>query len=298
MPTTKKKEEQNQLPVQNVSNQSQTQQTGNGYQSKWQPQINDLMGQYLNRDQFKYDVNEDALYQQMKDMYVMQGQKAMMDTMGQTTALTGGYGNSWAQGAGQQAYQGYLQQLNDNIPDLYQMALNQYMNEGDQIAQNIGMMMDQEGIDYGRYRDQMADQEDAYNKLVALMENYHYEPTAEELAAAGMPVAHKNAIMKPYYDALAAARAAKASSGGGGSSGGRGSGGGGGGGGLTEDEETAYNYVVNMWNNAVEGGSSRFNPYTVVKSTNQLTSSQKTAAEQIIKEFESTGAFKNNKKLS
>lgn len=222
MPTTKKKEEQTQLPVQNVSNQSQNQQTGNGYQSKWQPQINDLMGQYLNRDQFKYDVNEDALYQQMKDMYVMQGQKAMMDTMGQTTALTGGYGNSWAQGAGQQAYQGYLQQLNDNIPDLYQMALNQYMNEGDQIAQNIGMMMDQEGIDYGRYRDQMADQEDAYNKLVALMENYHYEPTAEELAAAGMPVAHKNAIMQPYYDALAAARAASASSGGGGSSGGRG----------------------------------------------------------------------------
>lgn len=222
MPTTKKKEEQTQLPVQNVSNQNQPQQTGNGYQSKWQPQINDLMGQYLNRDQFKYDVNEDALYQQMKDMYVMQGQKAMMDTMGQTTALTGGYGNSWAQGAGQQAYQGYLQQLNDNIPDLYQMALNQYMNEGDQIAQNIGMMMDQEGIDYGRYRDQMADQEDAYNKLVALMENYHYEPTAEELAAAGMPVAHKNAIMQPYYDALAAARAAKASSGGGGSSGGRG----------------------------------------------------------------------------
>lgn len=243
MPNTKKKEEQNQLPVQQVNNQTQQPQTNNvqqaqtmlqqqmsnGYQSKWQPQINDLMGQYLNREQFKYDVNEDALYEQMKNMYVMQGQRAMMDTMGQAAALTGGYGNSYAQGVGQQAYQGYLQQLNDQVPDLYQMALNQYLNEGDQMAQNIGMMMQQEGLDYDRYRDQMADQEDAYNKLVALMENYHYEPTAEELAAAGMPEAHKNAIMKPYYDALAAARAAAASSGGGGGSsgsGGRGTGGG------------------------------------------------------------------------
>ena len=41
------------------------------YESKWQPQINDAVNQYLKRDQFKYDVNEDALYQQMKDMYVI-----------------------------------------------------------------------------------------------------------------------------------------------------------------------------------------------------------------------------------
>ena len=213
MSTTKKKEEQTQLPVQNVSNQNQAQQTGNGYQSKWQPQINNAVNQYMNRDPFRYDVNEDALYQQMKDMYVMQGQRAMMDTMGQTTALTGGYGNSWAQGAGQQAYQGYIQQLNDNIPDLYQMALNQYMSEGDQMAQNIGMMMDQDAFDYGRYQDQLAAQEDAYDKLVALMENYHYEPTEAELAAAGMPVAHKNAIMQPYYDMLAAQQAANSGGG-------------------------------------------------------------------------------------
>lgn len=293
MPTTKKKEEQTQLPVQNVSNQNQAQQTGNGYQSKWQPQIDNAVNQYMNRDPFRYDVNEDALYQQMKDMYVMQGQKAMMDTMGQTTALTGGYGNSWAQGAGQQAYQGHLQQLNDNIPDLYQMALNQYMSEGDQMAQNIGMMMDQDAFDYGRYQDQLAAQEDAYDKLVALMENYHYEPTEEELAAAGMPVAHKNAIMKPYYDALAAARAASASSGGGGGQPYQGPAQT-----MTGDEEAAYDFVTSMWNNAVEGGSSRFNPYAVVNSTNKLTASQKAAAQEIIKEFESTGAFKNNKKLS
>lgn len=286
MPTNKKKEEQNQLEVQDVSKQNSTQQ--NGYQSQWQPQISSAVNDYLNRDPFQYNVNEDALFQQMKDMYVLQGQRAMMDTMGQSAAMTGGYGNSWSQGAGQQAYQGYMQQLNDSIPDLYQMALNQYMNEGNVMAQNIGMMMDQESLDYNRYRDQIADQEDAYNKLVALMENYDYIPTAEEMAAAGMPESHMQAIMRDYLASL---------QGGGGSYYGRNpkpatdDG-------MTADEETAYNYVVNMWNNAVEGGSSRFNPSAVVNSSNQLTASQKTAAQQIIKELESAGVFKNNKKLS
>jgi hypothetical protein len=97
------------------------------------------------------------------------------------------------------------------------LALDQYINEGSKMQGDIAMMMQQDSLDYDRYRDQMADQEDAYNKLVALMTNYHYEPTAEEMAAAGMPEAHKNAIMKPYYDMLAEQAAAAAASSGNGS---------------------------------------------------------------------------------
>lgn len=195
MATTKKKEEQNQLEVQDMSGQNTSQQTGNGYQSKWQPQINEQVNQYLNRDKFQYDVNEDALYQQMKDMYVMQGRQAMMNTIGQSTALTGGYGNSWAQGAGQQAYQGYIQQLNDSIPELYRMALDQYINEGDQMEQNIGLMKDMESTDYNRYWDQMADQDAEYEKLLTLMTSYSYQPTEKEMASAGMSDAHMRAIL-------------------------------------------------------------------------------------------------------
>lgn len=54
----------------------------------------------------------------------------MQDTMGQAAALTGGYGNSYAQGVGQQAYQGYLQQLNDNVPQLQAQALQTYQVGG------------------------------------------------------------------------------------------------------------------------------------------------------------------------
>lgn len=78
---------------------------------------------------FNYDVNEDALYQQLKDKYIQQGKLAMEDTIGKASAMTGGYGNSYAQSVGQQAYQGQLDNLNDSIPELYDMALARYNTE-------------------------------------------------------------------------------------------------------------------------------------------------------------------------
>ena len=70
------------------------------YQSKWQAQINDIINRILNREEFSYDLNGDALYQQYKDQYMRGGQRAMQDTMAEAAALTGGYGNSYASTAG------------------------------------------------------------------------------------------------------------------------------------------------------------------------------------------------------
>ncbi len=142
------------------------------YQSTWQGQMDQLMDQILNRKPFEYDVNSDALYQQYKDQYMLQGQQAMMDTMGQAAALTGGYGNSYAQTAGQQTYQGYLQQLNDRIPDLYQLALSKYQMEGNALADQYAMVGAREDQAYGRYRDSVSDY---YNELNRLYNQYATE---------------------------------------------------------------------------------------------------------------------------
>ncbi|MBO7319778.1 MAG: hypothetical protein J6V06_07160, partial [Clostridia bacterium] len=82
-------------------------------QSQFQDTLQQTMNQILNKEKFTYDVNADALYNQYKDQYMAAGKTAMQDTMGQAAAMTGGYGNSYAQAVGQQQYQGYLQQLND-----------------------------------------------------------------------------------------------------------------------------------------------------------------------------------------
>lgn len=115
------------------------------------------MEKYLNRDKFSYDLNGDALYQQYKDQYINQGKLAMQDTIGQAAAMTGGYGNSYAQSVGQQTYQGYLQQLNDKVPELYQLALDQYNQEGENMLNQYGLLADRENTEYGRHRDTVAD---------------------------------------------------------------------------------------------------------------------------------------------
>lgn len=152
--------------------QQQMAQKPGQYQSTWESQINDTIQQILNREKFSYDLNGDALYQQYRDQYVNQGKLAMMDTMGQAAALTGGYGNSYAQSVGQQAYQGYLQQLNEVVPELYGMALDQYNQEGDALYDQAALMAQMEDQDYGRYRDQLSDY---YAELERLTNDSRYQ---------------------------------------------------------------------------------------------------------------------------
>lgn len=98
-------------------------------------QLNALYEQIVNRKPFQYDLNGDLLYQQMADQYTQMGAQASRNAMGQAAALTGGYGNSYAQQVGNQANQQYMTALNQNIPDLYQQALNAYLAEGDRMMQ-------------------------------------------------------------------------------------------------------------------------------------------------------------------
>lgn len=121
------------------------------YVSQWKPQIDSTVNSILNRKDFQYDVNGDALYQQYKDRYVNLGQQAMMDTMGQAAKLTGGYGNSNAQMVGQQAYQNYLQGLTDKIPELAQLAYQRYAQQGQDLYQKYGLLNSQDQAAYDRW---------------------------------------------------------------------------------------------------------------------------------------------------
>ena len=123
----------------------------------WMDTLNDTINQINNREKFSYDLNGDALYQQYKDKYIQQGKMAMMDTMGQAQAMTGGYGNSYAQSVGQQAYQSSLQNLNDIVPELYQLALDQYNREGQDLYDKAALLGQQEDREYGMHRDDVSD---------------------------------------------------------------------------------------------------------------------------------------------
>ena len=125
--------------------------------------LKDQMDKINNRKQFTYDLNGDALYQQYKDQYMTQGRLASADAIGQASAMTGGYGNSYAATVGNQAYQGYLQKLNDVVPELYNMAYNRYQQEGQDMKDMLAMYESAYGREYGEHRDKVSD----YNTTVA-----------------------------------------------------------------------------------------------------------------------------------
>ena len=142
------------------------------YVPAWQDEADAYLSQYQNRDPFSYDFNSDALYNQYKDQYIQQGKMAMMDTMGQAATMTGGYGNSYAQTVGQQAYNQQLGQLNQIMPELYGMALDRYTQEGQQLLDMYGLYMDKDAQDYARYQDGL---NNWYTQLQYLTDSYENE---------------------------------------------------------------------------------------------------------------------------
>ena len=133
------------------------------YQSRFEDRLQELYDQIAGREAFDYDPEEDESYQRYARLYAARGAAAMEDTLGKAAALTGGYGSSYAQGAGQQAYNGYLQELAALVPELRQAALAEYRQEGQALADRYSMLAQQEKNDYARWQDERSD----WQKLLA-----------------------------------------------------------------------------------------------------------------------------------
>lgn len=139
--------------VEAVQKLQQSQKQMPQYSASYDDQMNELFQKIMNREKFSYNPNSDAMYQQYRDLHMQQGQQAMQDTMGQAAGLTGGYGSSYSQNAGQQAYHAYLQQLNEVVPELYGEAAERYEREGDALYNQYAMLGDLRDTEYGRYQD-------------------------------------------------------------------------------------------------------------------------------------------------
>ena len=127
------------------------------YTSRWDRELDALYDQIAERKSFSYDLGSDPMYRQYREQYQSAGRLAMENTMGRAASLTGGYGSSYSQQAGQQAYNGYLQKLNEAVPELYAQARSQYDREGSALSERYALLGSREKSDYDRYRDQMSD---------------------------------------------------------------------------------------------------------------------------------------------
>ena len=225
-------------------NQVQSRRPGE-YQSQWDGELTELYNRIANRKQFSYDIGTDPVYQQYREQYQRQGRLAMQNTMGQAAALTGGYGSTYGEQVGQQAYNAYLQNLNDIVPDLYNAAYNRYRDEGTDLYNQYGLLSDRENQAYSRYRDTV---NDYYSDLSDARSAYDsaysrdYNQWSDQLSYWAQKAENENSA---YLQQLAAQSRASGGSGGGS-------------GGSSKSKETTAQsgkgYIDNTYNKGGAGG--------------------------------------------
>ena len=126
------------------------------YTGSYDPQIEQLLQQILNREDFSYNVEDDPLYQQYRAMYNREADRSMRNTMAEAAAGAGGM-NSYAITAAQQASDYYNSQLNDRVPELYQLAYEMYLGDKRSKVEDLGLLQRMDESQYNRYRDTMSD---------------------------------------------------------------------------------------------------------------------------------------------
>ena len=146
---------------------------------RYEAEIQGLLSDISNRKGFSYNMNEDPIYQQYRDQYVREGQRAMKDTAAQTAALTGGYGSTYGAIAAQQGYDNYLAGLNDVVPQLEQQAYGRYTDELADKYNQLGAYQTEENRLYGQYMDALGqyntDRNFAFGSMQAAMDQNNYE---------------------------------------------------------------------------------------------------------------------------
>lgn len=136
------------------------------FQSKYTDMINNVLQGILNNKEFSYtgkDLMNDDLYKMYSDMYTQNARKSMQDAMGNAQAMTGGYGSTYSQAAGQQAYDNQMSQMNAVALELADRAYDRYLNQQQDRYNQMGVLTGLDNTDYGRYRDTVGDWKDDRN---------------------------------------------------------------------------------------------------------------------------------------
>ena len=167
------------------------------FTSSYDGVISRLYDEIVSRPAFQYDPLGDPLYRSYRTQMITEGSRAMRDTAGEASALTGGYGSTYAQSLGQQQYAQYLERLGRVMPELYEAAYKRYRDEGEDLWTQYSAARGLADSEVGRKQEHFtmaADLEKQryergekqYQKLLSLISQSGYVPSDEELQAAGM----------------------------------------------------------------------------------------------------------------
>lgn len=130
------------------------------FENPYQGEIHSLVDKISSREDFTYDPDTDPIYQNYRETYLREGNRARENTLGDYAAMTGGMPSTAATAAAEQAQNYYNAQMADVIPALYQQAFDMYMSNA---AQNIN--------DLGAIRGAAADALSQWSANLGLVQN-------------------------------------------------------------------------------------------------------------------------------
>lgn len=144
------------------------------YENQYADREKELLDAVTNYKDFSYDPTDDRLYSQYRKQYTREGQRATADTLGAAAAASGGVPSSYAATAAAQAGNYYSAQMTDKIPELYELAYNQYLNEYNRKLTSLEAVQAAEQSDYAKYLNELeqhnTQQQLRYNQLLAEIE--------------------------------------------------------------------------------------------------------------------------------
>lgn len=133
--------------------------------------VQKALDQVMNREQWSYDPEKDPSYQAYRQQYEREGNRAYQNALASAMAGTGGYLNSAALTAGGQQLGYYMQQLNDQVPELMKNDYNRYLGEQQLLENALKSILNVSNEDYNkRYaanRDTIEDLKSANNANAA-----------------------------------------------------------------------------------------------------------------------------------
>ncbi len=122
------------------------------YKDNYSKKIDALISELSGR-KFSYDADSDPAYSQFRSRYLADARRAMEDAAGKAAARTGGYANSYAQTAGNEAFGRAMEGFEDVIPELYEAAYERYSDEGDDLIARLKLLSSLSDGQWSRYND-------------------------------------------------------------------------------------------------------------------------------------------------
>ena len=150
------------------------------YESAYSEQIKKALEGVTKTPEFSYDPESDPLYSTVKKQYLREGDRAAQNTLADAAAMTGGLPSSYAVGAATQAGNLYAGKLADRVPDLYETAYGNYLNEYNRKLSDLSALQNADATEYEKYLNEYSRKQNADAAAYEKYLNEYNQKSAEQ----------------------------------------------------------------------------------------------------------------------